>query len=242
MLPLPLGVELLVELTSGSGSITRWDGTVCWLNVVGEGVYRAGIEVRNAGAGNAPETASDDEDLYEVLQISAKADFDTVHRVYRMLAQRYHPDNSQTGDEQKFHKLLQAYDILGTPEKRAAYDVRMSVVKRKHWSTFRHQSESDGVGAERRKRTLVMSVMYRKRQRTPGQPYVTLHELEQVLGIEPEHLEFTFWYLREKGLATRTDNGRYMITAAGVEEYEAGEAPHAPSQQNVIEGAVNLPQ
>ena len=32
-------------------------------------------------------------DYYEVLQISPNADPDTVHRVYRLLAQRFHPDN-----------------------------------------------------------------------------------------------------------------------------------------------------
>ena len=37
-------------------------------------------------------------DHYEVLQISPNAEPDTVHRVYRLLAQRLHPDNAQTGN------------------------------------------------------------------------------------------------------------------------------------------------
>ncbi len=235
--PLPLGMDLLAEISSGGGETQKWEGTVCWLNVVSEGCYRAGIEIK--GAAQEGESSLPEEDLYEVLQISAKADFDTIHRVYRMLAQRYHPDNTQTGDEEKFHKLLHAYDVLGSPEKRAAYDVRQSSIKRRHWSTFRNQQEGDGVSAERRKRTLVMSVLYRKRQRNTAQPYVSSHELEQVLGLEKEHLEFTFWYLREKGFATRTDNGRYLITAAGVEEFEEGELPNRPAAQSAIEGSVN---
>jgi DnaJ-class molecular chaperone len=38
---------------------------------------------------------SDDlaQDHYDTLQVSANADLDTIHRVYRMLAQRFHPDN-----------------------------------------------------------------------------------------------------------------------------------------------------
>ena len=36
-------------------------------------------------------------DFHEVLQISPKADGETIQRVYRLLALRYHPDNRETG-------------------------------------------------------------------------------------------------------------------------------------------------
>jgi hypothetical protein len=235
--PLPLGIELLVQ---ADGSKHSWAGNVCWLNVAGDGVYRAGIELRGGGKSEVPVEDSE-EDFYEILQVSPKADFDTIHRIYRMLAQRYHPDHKVTGDETKFHRLLHAYEILSNPEKRAAYDVQLSGRKRQHWNTFRNQQEGDGIGAERRKRSLILSVMYRKRQRTPEQPFVSAHELEQVLGIEKEHLEFTFWYLREKGFAIRSDNGRYSITAAGVEAYEELELPAASErQQGAIEGGFGI--
>ncbi len=37
-------------------------------------------------------------DYYEVLELSPAAETETIHRVYRLLAARYHPDNAQTGD------------------------------------------------------------------------------------------------------------------------------------------------
>ena len=37
-------------------------------------------------------------DYYETLQISPNADPDTIHRVYRLLAQRFHPDTQETGE------------------------------------------------------------------------------------------------------------------------------------------------
>lgn len=233
--PLPLGIELLVQATDGKSS---WTGNVCWLNVADEGRYRAGIELRG-GAQAAQAEVDPEEDLYEILQVSPKADFDTIQRIYRMLAQRYHPDHKVTGDETKFHRLLHAYEVLSDPEKRAAYDVQLTGLRRRHWTTFRNKQEGDGISAERRKRSLILSVMYRKRQRTPEQPYVSAHELEQVLGIEKEHLEFTFWYLREKGFVLRSDSGRYSITALGVEEFEEMELPPGSErQQGAIEGAV----
>ena len=41
-------------------------------------------------------------DYYEFLQISRNADPDTIRRVYRFLAARFHPDNPETGDSDKF--------------------------------------------------------------------------------------------------------------------------------------------
>ena len=37
-------------------------------------------------------------DHYELLQVSPTAEIDTIHRVYRLLAQRFHPDNRETGN------------------------------------------------------------------------------------------------------------------------------------------------
>ena len=56
-------------------------------------------------------------DYYEDLQISPNADNETLERVYRLLAKRYHPDNGQTGSSEKFDLITQAYQILSKPEK-----------------------------------------------------------------------------------------------------------------------------
>lgn len=63
-------------------------------------------------------------DYYEVLSVSRTSDGDEIKRSYRKLAVKYHPDKNP-GDheaEEQFKELGEAYDILGDPEKRAAYD------------------------------------------------------------------------------------------------------------------------
>ena len=62
-----------------------------------------------------------DSDFYERLQISANAEPETIHRVYRLLAPRFHPDNQETGDEGRFREITEAYQVLSDPEKRAQY-------------------------------------------------------------------------------------------------------------------------
>jgi len=233
--PLPLGMAVQVEIPGEKGATELWNGVVCWLNVHTNKNYRAGIEAEKTGD-NLNGAIDYEEDLYEVLQVNPKADVETIHRVYRMLAQRYHPDRQETGDAAKFQRLLEAYQTLSDLEKRAAYDVMISGKKQQTWDVFRNQKEADGTGAERRKRTMTLAVMYRKRLRKPDNPYVQLREVEDVLGIEKEHLEFALWYLREKGFITRTDNGRFCISAQGVEAYEEIDAGQAETVQKAIEG------
>ena len=47
-------------------------------------------------------------DYYELLQISPNAEPETIHRVYRLLAQRFHPDNKETGDARRFRTIHDA--------------------------------------------------------------------------------------------------------------------------------------
>ena len=182
--------------------------------------YRAGFtyEEKHESAGELEETVPD---YYEILQISTKADPETIHRVYRLLAQRYHPDNAVTGNEESFRMVTEAYAVLSDTEKRAAYDVNYQANKQLRWQIFDQHEAATGKAAEKAKRRGILDLLYTARRNQPASPSMTLHELEDLLGCPREHLEFSLWYLKENGLITRTDNARYSITAKGVDFTEA---------------------
>jgi curved DNA-binding protein len=159
-------------------------------------------------------------DFYETLQISPTADPDTIHRVYRILAQRYHPDNQETGNSENFRNLSDAYRQLSEPELRAAYDVRHREERRLTWRIFDQSNSTQGIEAERRKRQGLLSLLYRKRAAVPDAPFMTLKEFEDLLGVPREHLEFGLWYLKDGQYVQRTDNGRHSITLKGVDLVE----------------------
>ena len=75
-----------------------------------------------------------------------------------------------------------------------------------------------------RKRLGILSVLYTRRVNEPSNPSMSLPELEDLLAVPREHLEFSLWYLKENGLLTRTDAGRYSITVKGVERAELDDA------------------
>jgi len=163
-------------------------------------------------------------DYYELLQISPNADPDMIHRVYRLLAQRYHPDNTVTGDEQSFRAITEAYKVLSEPETRAAYDVQLHSYRQIRWRIFDQRQAAMGKLAEKSKRRGILELLYTQRCNEPEKPSMNLHELEDLLGCPREHLEFSLWYLKENGLVVRMDNGRFSVTAKGVDWAETEEA------------------
>ncbi len=63
-------------------------------------------------------------DLYSTLGIGETASQAELKKAYRKLAKKYHPD-ANPGDkkaEERFKEISDAYDILGTTEKREKYD------------------------------------------------------------------------------------------------------------------------
>jgi len=60
-------------------------------------------------------------DYYTTLGVSKSASQDEIKKAYRKLAHQHHPDK-KNGDEQKFKKVNEAYQILSDPKKRAQYD------------------------------------------------------------------------------------------------------------------------
>ena len=159
-------------------------------------------------------------DYYEALQVSVNASFDTIQRVFRMLAHLYHPDNKETGHAEAFQLLLRAYQVLGDPEKRAKYDISYHADRTKRWKIFDDSKAAQGVEAEKRKRWGVLSILYRQRIEDPEHPGMRAKEFEQLLGCPREHLLFTCWYLREQSLIRLAQNARYEITAHGVDTAE----------------------
>jgi curved DNA-binding protein len=161
------------------------------------------------------------QDYYELLQISPNAEPDTVHRVYRLLAQRFHPDNQETGDARRFRLIHEAYQVLSDPEKRAAYDVFHQRQRQERWRlvSLGERSATD-VDVEKLTRLTVLDVLYTRRRVEPGAPGIFDRDLEELIGRPREHLEFTFWYLIQKGLIVRGEQSRLLITAQGVDYLE----------------------
>ncbi|GAC1304592.1 MAG: DnaJ C-terminal domain-containing protein [Steroidobacteraceae bacterium] len=62
-------------------------------------------------------------DYYKVMGVARDATEAQIKQAYRRLARKYHPDVSKEKNaETRFKELGEAYEVLKSPEKRAAYD------------------------------------------------------------------------------------------------------------------------
>jgi len=63
-------------------------------------------------------------DYYAILGVPRDASFRTIKRAYRRMARRHHPDLHQGSKEaeERFKEIGEAYEVLGSPRRRALYD------------------------------------------------------------------------------------------------------------------------
>ncbi len=153
-------------------------------------------------------------DHYEFLQISPNADVETIHRVYRFLAARLHPDNPETGDPLKFRQLRVAFDVLSDRSRRTKYDAtRRPQARQPLSSSIDFMDDRQG---ELNRRLAVLAILYHKRRMSPNYPEVSLATIEDRMGFPRDYLDFTLWYLCKKSYVARADNVQFTLTAEGV--------------------------
>jgi len=170
----------------------------------------------------APMDETPSVDHYEVLQVNPSAEPETIHRVYRMLAQRLHPDNQETGNETRFRELTDAYRIISDPAERARYDVVHDRQRRERWRLVARAADSENdFAAEQRLRITVLEMLYTQRRMEPNKPGIFPLDLEKLTGHPREHLEFTTWFLVQKKFVQRSDNSMLVISAEGVDHLES---------------------
>jgi curved DNA-binding protein CbpA len=161
-------------------------------------------------------------DYYELMQISPHAETETIQRVYRMLASRYHPDNANTADMERFLKLNQAHKVLSDPEARAEYDADYQVQHLEPLEVFNLRDFAMGIDGESNRRMGILCLLYNRRRVNVEEPGLSLLEFERLMSSPREHLVFTIWYLKDKGYLRQTEDSSFAITGGGVDYVEAG--------------------
>lgn len=156
-------------------------------------------------------------DYYEILEISPNANPETIERVFRYLAQRYHPDNPETGDRSRFEQVLEAHNTLKDTAKRAIYDLDYKSHVRARARLIEEAGDLEGIDRDLEVQNRLLSLFYVKCRKNVRDPGIGDAELSQLLDCPPEHMDFHLWYLKEKKWIARREDGLLAITIDGVD-------------------------
>jgi len=162
-------------------------------------------------------------DFYEVLEISPNANSETIDRVFRHLAQRYHPDNPATADRSRFDLVLEAHHILKDAEKRVQYDFEYKNYISDRSKLAEDAGDLGGIDYDIAIQTKLLALFYAKCRRNVKEPGIGDAELSMLLDFPAEHLEFHLWYLKEKKWIIRREDGLLSITIDGVDRVNTRE-------------------
>jgi len=158
---------------------------------------------------------------YDLFQINPRAELETIERIYRILAGRYHPDNKETADAERFRQLTEAYQVLRDPVKRKEYDRQFEVTPVGPLPIFLGKEFADGIDSEAKIRVGVLCLLYTKRRANPDYAALSLLDMENVMGFPRERLLFALWYLRSKRYVLQDDRSSFIISAEGVDYLES---------------------
>lgn len=181
-------------------------------------------------------------DYYDLLQLSPNADEDTIHRVFRHLAKKCHPDLAEGGDPARFRLLVKAHTTLTESESRAAYDARYQEYWNSKWRVASEASDGSAFADDRSTREKLLSLLYVQRRRDMRSPGLGEYEMARLLRIPVELVEFHIWYLREKGWVQRIESGQLAISANGVDSVEASRLSLPPDRLLATKAGRSAPE
>lgn len=164
------------------------------------------------------------QDYYAILGVEPRADMDTIQASYTKLAQKFHPNNAETGDKEKFDTLNQAYEVLSDPALRAEFDKLKGLDIEQGAPKFSGRAFFEALGRDSGLRLALLCILYDRRRSKPFTPSISMRHVEGMLQGTTEELNFALWYLKQKNLAQSDDKSSLVITVEGM-DYLEGNRP-----------------
>ena len=161
------------------------------------------------------------QDHYAILDIEPKSDSETIQRAYSKLAQKYHPNNAETGSAEMFEAINAAYETLSDPELRGIFDKLKGIGQDEGSPKFSGVEFFDALGREAIRRGAILCVLYDRRLSKPTAPSLSMRHLEIIVEATAAQLSSALWYLKQRGLAASDDKSSLQITVDGMDFLES---------------------
>ena len=176
------------------------------------------------------------QDHYEVLGVDPNSDSDTIQKIYAKLAQKYHPNNSETGNQEKFDAVNLAYETLADPLLRREFDRVKGINREERKPACSVREFFDALGREMDLRAALLCVLYDRRRTKPFTPSLSMRHIEAIIDATTEELTSALWYLKKRALVASDDKSSLQITVDGMDFLESNK-PTADAVMPFIKAA-----
>lgn len=176
-----------------------------------------------------------------MLGVEPKADSDTIQRAYAKLAQKYFPNNPETGNSEMFDAINMAYETLSDPQLRATFDKLKGVGQAEGKPTFSGAAFFDALGRESILRSAILCVLYDRRRTKPSSPSLSMRQLESIVEATETELATSMWYLKQRGLVASDDKSSLHVTVDGLDFLENKKPEYEDVMPFIKAGAVEDP-
>lgn len=160
-------------------------------------------------------------DYYELLECSPNARLETIEQLFRHLAKEFHPVAGERGDAKKFGEIVQIFQTLQDPQKRAEYDREYR--RQKEACVETREAIVPGESSSMKdtdERFRILTVLYNRRRNNMKHPGQSPSSLAEMTGCADTVIDFHIWYFMQKGWVMREESGVVSITALGVDRID----------------------
>lgn len=160
------------------------------------------------------------QDHYTILGVDPKANSEAIQAAYAKLAQKYHKDTPQTGNQEKFESVNLAYEVLCDATLRAEFDKIKGIDQDDDNPQFSGAAFFENLSRQNGLRMALLSILYERRQLKPYRPSLSMRHLDRMLNLTNDELNFALWYLKQRALVQSDDKSNLQITVQGMDFLE----------------------
>jgi curved DNA-binding protein len=164
-------------------------------------------------------------DYYAVLQVNPNCDVRIIESAYRHLAKVFHPDHEETADVERFSAVVDAYNVLKFPKKRARYDTVYNAYKQGDPAIPDAASSGDSAASDAAMQQNILLYLYRRKRENFQELGIAAFYVQKHFGCYDNVFDFHMWYLKSKGFVEITEQGTLAITVVGVDHVLAIHQP-----------------
>lgn len=168
------------------------------------------------------------QDHYSVLGVDPKSDAAAIQAAYQKLVEKFGPDNPATWDPAKLDSVSLAFEVLSDKSLRATFDKLKGIDNED--PKFSGSAFWEALNKSVHLRATLLSILYDRRRVKPFTPSISLRQIEALIHVTTEQLNFALWYLKQRSLVISDDKSSLQITVEGMDFLES----HPPDPAHVL--------